>query len=218
MGKEHTMNKLALTEQITRCKYLSIIFSAIFIIGCADTHIVTLKAPVEQLQNLDDYDNDGVIKARDKCAETLLGAAINNDGCGIKNAQIVPFEVDIKFANNSFVIPNSAYIEIQKLAKILNEQQDINILIEGHSSKIGSALVNKTLSENRAKAVANILINDFDIDEARVSSIGYGYERLKKVGDSEESHAENRRIMANLSYTKNVDEIKWTIYTVDETN
>jgi outer membrane protein OmpA-like peptidoglycan-associated protein len=193
-------------------------FSAIFIIGCADTHIVTLKAPVEQLHNLDDYDNDGVIKARDKCAETLFGAAINNNGCGIKNAQIVPFEVDIKFANNSAVIPNSAYIEIKKLAEILNEQQDINILIEGHSSKIGSALVNKVLSDNRAKAVANVLINDFDIDEARVSSIGYGYERLKKYGDSEEVHAENRRIMADLSYTKNVDKIKWTIYTVDEAN
>ena len=212
------MTNLPLIHFIPRSKYLPILFSAMFIIGCADTHIVTLNAPVEQLHNLHDYDSDGVIKVRDKCAETIFGASIDNYGCGIKSTKITAFEVDIKFANNSAVIPSSAYAEIEKLAKILDEHQEVHELIEGHSSKVGSALFNKALSDERAKAVAYVLINDFNIDKNRISSIGYGSERLKETENSEYAHAENRRIIADLLYTQNVDELKWTIYTVDEVN
>ena len=38
------------------------------------------------------------------------------------------------------------------------------------------------------------------------------------MGDTEQDHAVNRRIMAEISHTESIDELKWTIYTVDQTN
>lgn len=218
MSKGRTMNKLSFSQIASAVKYLGVVFAVSFLSACADTRIVTLEGPVQQRHNLTDYDSDGVIKAREKCDETTIGAAIDNYGCGTKIPQIKPFKIDIKFANDSYQLPEQAHGEISKLAKFLEMYPEIKVVIEGHSSKVGSAKLNQKLSNNRAKAVAMMLANVFEINENRIASIGYGYERLEDFGDSEQAHAVNRRIMAEVSHTEHIDVLKWTIYTVDQAN
>lgn len=218
MSKGLTMNKLSFSQIAPAKKYLGFVFAVLFLSACADTRIVTLEESVQQLHNLTDYDSDGVIKAREKCDDTTIGAAIDNYGCGTKTAQKKPFKIDIKFANDSYQLPEQAHGEISKLATFLEMYPEINIVIEGHTSKVGSAKLNKKLSNKRAKAVAIMLANVFEINENRITSIGYGYERLEDLGDSEQAHAVNRRIMAEVSHIEHIDDLKWTIYTVDQVN
>lgn len=199
-------------------KYLISAYAIVFITACADSNIVTLEKTVAQTNDLIDYDRDGVVKARDKCDLTTIGASIDNYGCGTQTATVAPFKIDIKFEQNSFILPSLAYVEIKKLVDFLDKHQEVNVVIEGHTSKVGSVELNQTLSENRAKAVALVLEDDFGVNKKRVSSIGYGFERLKEKGDTEEAHAANRRIIVELSDTKHIDELKWTIYTVDATD
>jgi outer membrane protein OmpA-like peptidoglycan-associated protein len=59
-------------------------------------------------------------------------------------------------------------------------------------------------------------VNTFDIDQARITAIGYGFNKLILEGDDEESHARNRRIVAELSSYKSLTDMKWTIYSVDQ--
>lgn len=191
---------------------------ALFISACADTRIITLDEPVEQLNNLADYDGDGVIKAREKCDGTIDNALIDNYGCGTQFSRIKPLKIDIKFEHNSYDIPTNAYSEIRKLATFLEKYPEIDVLIEGHTSRVGTVEFNQILSNNRAKAVAQVLANDFYINENRISSIGYGFEQLEVVSDTEQAHATNRRIMAEISHTDNIDELEWNIYTVDKVN
>lgn len=211
------MNNLQLTRIGTTTKLLTVIFCAFLITSCAETSIVVMESSVEQLKNLDDYDKDGVIEAREKCANTVLGATIDNYGCGRQTPSIEPLNVDIKFANNSYVIPSSAYGKIKELAEFLEKHQELNVVIEGHTSMVGDGDLNQALSDNRANAVAFVLVNDFNLSEQRVSSVGYGFERLEEEGDTPEAHAINRRIMAELTHTKHVDDMLWTIYTVEQT-
>ena len=217
MNKELTMNKLSFGEIETTAKHLLVAFTVLFLTACADTSVITLEESVQQ-HNLTDYDSDGVINAREKCPETRIGASIDNYGCGSKIAQIKPLKIAINFANNSYELPLHAYDEISKLAEFLTLYPEVNIIIEGHSSKVGTAKLNQALSSERAKAVALMLVNEFKISENRVSSIGYGFDRLKEKGDTEQAHAINRRIMAEVSHTEHIDELKWTIYTVDQAN
>tara|TARA_R110002050_G_scaffold116766_2_gene233265 strand:- start:2139 stop:2777 length:639 start_codon:yes stop_codon:yes gene_type:complete len=212
------MNNLILNRVLLKTKYLATIFFAMLISACADTTIVTLEKSVKQTNDLIDYDRDGVIKAREKCDFTVADAAVDNYGCGTKTPVIEPFKIDIKFANNSSVIPSQGYAEIKKLSEYLEKHPELDILIEGHTSKVGSEALNQTLSENRAKAVVFVLVNDFNIARERVSSIGYGFTRLEEEGNTEEAHAINRRILGRLSHTQNVDVLKWDIYTVDKAN
>ncbi|MCU7375972.1 hypothetical protein PEC18_35575 [Paucibacter sp. O1-1] len=44
--------------------------------------IVELDKPTKQNFDLTDMDSDGVITARERCAGTILGASIDNYGCG----------------------------------------------------------------------------------------------------------------------------------------
>jgi len=215
MSKEQIMY----TNQRIKCsvtKLFSALFAIVLISACSNTSLVPIDASVEQLQNLEDYDSDGVIKARDKCAETVIGATIDNYGCGRQTPSIEPLKVDIKFANNSFVIPSVAYEKIKELAAFLDKHQELRVIIEGHTSQVGDMELNQALSENRASGVAFVLVNDFNIASQRVSSVGYGFERLEEEGDTPEAHAINRRIMADLTHTKHIDDMKWTIYTVDQ--
>jgi outer membrane protein OmpA-like peptidoglycan-associated protein len=212
------MNKFSLDKIQSIAKHSFGVFIAIFISACADTSIVALEDSVAQTNNLKDYDSDGVVKVRDKCDFTVIGASIDNDGCGTQTTKIEPFEIDIHFDNNSSLIPSIAYAEIKKLAEFLEEHKELEMLIEGHTSKVGSEKLNQALSDNRAKAVVFVLINDFNIASERLSSIGYGFERLAEDGDTEEAHAANRRIVGQLSHKEQVDELKWNIYTVDKAN
>lgn len=194
----------------------SLICAALLLAGCAGNDIVKLESSVKQLNDLQDHDRDGVIEAREKCANTVLGATIDNYGCGKQTTYVVPITIDIKFAHDSYRVPSSGMPKVQQLADILQDNEDLTVVIEGHTSKVGPAKVNQVLSENRAKAVASLLINDFNISPERVSSIGYGFERLADYDDTETSHETNRRIMAELSRSVSVDDMIWTIYTVDK--
>jgi len=191
-------------------------FTSIFIASCAAPSLVAIEEPIEQLKNLEDYDSDGVIEERDKCPSTVLGAIIDNYGCGTQTPLIEPFKIDIKFANNSYTIPSSAYGKIKDLAAFLDKNEELLVRIEGHTSNVGDRELNQTLSENRAKAVAFVLVNDFNINEERVSSAGFGFDRLEEEGDTPSAHAINRRIMAELTKTSHIDNMQWTIYTVNQ--
>jgi outer membrane protein OmpA-like peptidoglycan-associated protein len=197
-------------------KVLLCLAVVIFISSCAQTDLVVQESSVEQLHNLDDYDRDGVIEAREKCDGTVLGAAIDNYGCGRKSSTVEPLKIEVKFTNNSSSLPSSAYEKIKELVGFLDKHQELQVHIEGHTSKVGGATLNQRLSEERARAIEYILVNDFNLSRERISSVGYGFENLKEYGDSPEAHAINRRIMAELTHINYVDEMKWTIYSVVE--
>jgi OOP family OmpA-OmpF porin len=215
MAEELIMTNSLINKTITVKRAFGIGLTMLLITACAGKPLQVMEAQVEQLKNLQDYDSDGVIEAREKCADTVLGATINNVGCGTQTTYVEPLNVDIKFANNSYSIPPSAISEIQALAEFLEQRPELRVIIEGHTSKVGAAELNKILSAERAKSVASLLVNDFNIPPERVSSIGYGFEKLADFADNEEAHATNRRILAEFNETVIVDEMKWTIYTVD---
>lgn len=215
MSKELAMNnKKGLSVSLV--PILTTSLTLLLLSACAGKNIVKLDNPTEQLQNLADYDKDGVIEAREKCADTMLGALIDNYGCGTKTSRTHPFEVNIKFENNSFVIPSLAYEKINKLANILEKNEEIKIIVEGHTSKTGLKEVNQKLSEQRAQAVVSMLKNDFKIAEERLDYIGYGFQRLEDKGNTREAHATNRRVIAELTHTEYFDEMEWTIYSVEK--
>lgn len=207
-----------LTKVMSVSKSLLALLVAVFVSACAEPKLVVLEDTVQQTNNLKDYDSDGVVKARDKCDFSTENALVNNDGCGSQTPKIDPFKINITFDNNSSEIPSKDYVEIKKLADFLEAHPELKVMIEGHTSNVGGEELNQTLSANRAEAVVFVLVNDFNIDKERVSSIGYGFSRLKEMGDTEEAHAANRRIMGQLSHIEHIDELKWNIYTVDKAN
>jgi outer membrane protein OmpA-like peptidoglycan-associated protein len=81
---------------------------------------------------------------------------------------------------------------LNKLITFLNKNSTVNIEISGHTDNVGSAESNKVLSENRAKAVYNYLIQN-NISDNRLTYRGYGEEKPISDNNTEKGRALNRR-------------------------
>lgn len=99
---------------------------------------------------------------------------------------------NIQFANNSFALPESAKIELNKLITLLKENPRIQIEIGGHTDNVGAAESNRILSENRAKAIVQFLL-DNQIESGRLRWKGYGATQPIANNTTEAGRAINRR-------------------------
>jgi outer membrane protein OmpA-like peptidoglycan-associated protein len=197
-------------------KYLISVLFSVFISGCSVDVIEMSAEPTVQKFDLTDADGDGVVMARDLCAATLRGADIENSGCATGKVEKIRETLLINFDNNSYLVKPEFYTEIKRIADFMEQYPETKVTIEGHTSKLGSKELNQKLSQNRAQAVKDILVNEFAIDKARVTAVGYGFARVLSEGDNEDIHARNRRVVAEINIEKQIKNMKWTIYSVDQ--
>ena len=99
---------------------------------------------------------------------------------------------NIFFESNSYVLKSSSIAETEILIALLHQHPALTIQINGHTDNIGNDETNQILSENRAKAVYNYLLQQ-GIVATRISYKGYGETRPIAPNDTEEGRAQNRR-------------------------
>jgi len=110
-----------------------------------------------------------------------------------------PVTLNILFGNNKTDVEQKYYPEIEKLATFLKENPASTVVIEGHTDDSGAASYNQTVSEKRAKSIADVLTRTFEVSENRVSAIGYGEDEPLFDNDSAEHREANRRVVAVIS-------------------
>lgn len=197
-------------------KILLTIFLVVSVSACTTQIIDMTPEPTVQKFDLSDSESDGVIQARDDCPETFSGAKINNNGCANEEVGILREKLLVNFSNDSYLVSPEFLPEVKKLAAVMQEFPSLKLTIEGHTSKQGKAEYNKRLSRQRAEAIKNILVTRFAIEQSRIKTIGYGFERLLLEGDDDYINARNRRIVAETITEVQLKDLKWTIYSVDD--
>lgn len=192
------------------------LFFACLLSACSVQIVEMTPEPTPQKFDLTDGEGDGVILARDECPNSSIGAKVGNNGCGTRTIETLRRKIEVNFDTNSFVVKDEYIEEVKKLADFLIEYPETKVTVEGHTSIRGKAEFNKTLSQNRAQAIKDILIERFNIEGKRIIAVGYGFEKLLLEGDDEYIHARNRRIVAEISNDISSTDMKWTIYSVDD--
>jgi OOP family OmpA-OmpF porin len=81
----------------------------------------------------------------------------------------------------------------REIAEVVIDQKSRRISVEGHTDSLGTAAYNERLSEARARAVANTLVNS-GIPRNRVDSRGFGEGRPIATNSSPEGRQRNRRV------------------------
>ncbi|SBS33485.1 Outer membrane porin F precursor [Marinomonas aquimarina] len=165
--------------------------------------------------NIADEDKDGVVNIRDFCDGTAFGLKVDNDGCPDKTVLRQSMNLEVLFDTDKYIIKSYYNSEIQELVDFMNEHPDSTVVIEGHTDSVGSDEYNEVLSRNRANAVVAMLIDEYGIDQERVSGVGYGESRPIASNESAMGRQQNRRVMAEI-YGEQTTQIKrWNIYSVD---
>ncbi len=152
-------------------------------------------APVDASGCPLDSDNDGVYDYLDKCPGTPVGIEVDETGCPriIKKGEKITLHIN--FPTNSFEIDDASKIILDGVAQTMISFPDIKIRAGGFTDNTGSTNYNRTLSENRAKAVVEYL-GSKGVPTDRMSFRGYGEDPQYFIGDNatEEGRAENRRV------------------------
>jgi OOP family OmpA-OmpF porin len=197
--------------------YIMITLLTLAVSACSVNIQEMTPEPTVQKYDLADNEADGIINARDQCQDSFAGANVDNNGCGSDDIEKIRHKLSVNFTPNSFVVEKDFLPAITKLAEFMKDYPSVKLTIEGHTSKRGTKALNKKLSQNRAQSIKNVLVDKFNIDKSRITPIGYGSDKLLLEGDNEYIHARNRRIVAELSIEKSLKNMKWTIYSVDQT-
>lgn len=98
----------------------------------------------------------------------------------------------IQFASGSAVISPESEETLDRVVAALSNSE-VNVTVEGHTDSQGDDAFNEQLSDDRARSVVNHLVAN-GVDEARLSSVGYGEQRPVGDNETEEGRAQNRRI------------------------
>lgn len=117
-----------------------------------------------------------------------------------KDLYLVPIEVgQVVRLNNVFFdfdkwdLRGESFIELDRVVKLLKENQAITIEMGAHTDSRGSDEYNIKLSDNRARSVMNYILSK-GIAPERISSKGYGETVPVATNETDEGRQFNRRV------------------------
>ncbi|MCB0639847.1 MAG: OmpA family protein [Lewinella sp.] len=164
----------------------------------ADDACPDLRGP-RALHGCPDADGDGITDAEDACPD--LAGTLADSGC-----PPVPEEVEtilelvteaVQFETGSARLRPTSLEKLNELVRILGDYPYFYLRIEGHTDSQGAAAKNKQLSEDRARACYNYLLEN-DIAAERMQFVGYGEEQPIADNATAAGRRENRRVMFQL--------------------
>jgi len=113
-------------------------------------------------------------------------------------AEAVRVELDVKFDFDKAQVKPESYGDIKNLADFLTQYPQTTTVVEGHTDSVGCDAYNQTLSERRANAVRDVLVNQYGVGGERVNAVGYGETRPVADNASADGRAVNRRVEAEV--------------------
>ncbi|RIV43903.1 OmpA family protein [Flagellimonas pelagia] len=146
-----------------------------------------------------DSDGDGVLDKDDQCPD--VAGTVANNGCPEVTEevqkQLNDYARTILFDTGKSSIKAESTSVMVDIIQILNEYPNAKFTVEGHTDSQGSDATNQALSEKRANAVRDFLI-DKGISASRLTAIGYGESKPIATNNTRAGRAQNRRVEINL--------------------
>ncbi len=99
----------------------------------------------------------------------------------------------ITFDVGKSVIKPESMGEINRIVKLMTDNPELKFEVQGHTDNTGNAANNQKLSEARANAIVNKLV-EMGIAANRLSSVGKGQTSPIADNSTEEGRAKNRRV------------------------
>lgn len=165
--------------------------------GSSNKKTATEVAPEPVADVCSDSDNDGVCDNVDKCPGTPANVTVDADGCPAVS-EVVRVELDVKFDFDKSKVKEESYGDIKNLADFMKQYPQTTTTVEGHTDSVGTDAYNQKLSERRANAVRDVLVNQYGVERNRVQSVGYGESRPVADNATDAGRAVNRRVEAEV--------------------
>jgi OOP family OmpA-OmpF porin len=142
------------------------------------------------LQNSGSYYYQTLLTVKSMQQEVTADASSIADELS-KSGHIALYGIHFETAKAT-ILPDSETV-LAEVAKMLQQNSDVKVRIEGHTDNVGSAAANQTLSEKRAQAVVAWL-SSHGIESSRLQAKGWGASKPVDDNATEDGRAKNRRV------------------------
>ena len=146
------------------------------------------KAEITTLQRMDKEEIAGMLD------KNIRDMGISNTTVEKTDEGITISLENIQFEADSAHLLPAEKEKIEKIGKLLSNYPDYELLISGHTALAGKAEDRQVLSEQRAAAVANYLIELGVREQHHVFTRGFGAEKPIAPNTTEANMARNRRV------------------------
>ena len=123
-----------------------------------------------------------------------IGAALDQGGAVVLE--------DLVFASGAAALAEGDYASLAALAAWLEANPDGTLALVGHTDASGSLAANIALSERRAEAVAQALVDAYGVEAGRISAEGVGFLAPRATNQTEAGRQKNRRVEAVVTSTR----------------
>lgn len=177
----------------------------------ANDELKKREARVAELEAILKQKDDATNDLKKKLSDALLGF----EGKGLtitqKNGKVyVSMDESLLFASGSTTVESKGIEALKKVAKVLEQNPDINVMIEGHTDDVpmagkGEIKDNWDLSVMRATSIVKIIIKNSDVDPKRLTASGRGEYYPVDPAKTPEARKKNRR--TEIILTPKLDEL-----------
>jgi OOP family OmpA-OmpF porin len=123
-----------------------------------------------------------------------IGAALGQEGRAVL--------ADLDFASGAAALTGDDYPSLAALAAWLAANPEATIALVGHTDASGSLAANISVSERRASAVAQVLVDRYGVDGDRITARGVGFLAPRATNQTDEGRRKNRRVEAVVTSTR----------------
>jgi chemotaxis protein MotB len=169
------------------------------------------EARVAELESTLKHKDDATNELKKKLSDALLGF----EGKGLtitqKNGKVyVSMDESLLFASGSTTVETKGADALKKLAKVLEQNRDINVLIEGHTDDVpmvgkGEIKDNWDLSVMRATSIVKIIMKNGNVDPKRLTAAGRG--EYFPIDPSKTTDARKKNRRTEIILTPKLDEL-----------
>lgn len=176
----------------------------------AEQNAQRISGQIDELMAVSNAARGGAKAAQDTADAAVAGVNATNQRIGAIDDYVVQSTSTVNFKVGSSVLLPDAKSQLDQVAQTALTMKGYVLEVTGFASADGDAKKNKALSQRRAQAVIDYLVETHNIPLRRIST-SYGFGELQAVADNatREGREQNRRvevkIMASRGLNQNVE-------------
>jgi outer membrane protein OmpA-like peptidoglycan-associated protein len=181
----------------------------------AEQNAQRISGQIDELMAISNAARGGARAAQETADAAVAGVNATNQRISALDDYVVQSTATVNFRVNSAVLSPEAKMQLDEVALATQTLKGYTIEVTGFASAEGGTQLNKRLSQRRAQAVIDYLVENHNIPLRRIGT-SYGFGELQAIADNttREGRQQNRRVEVKLLVSRGLNqnvEVKQTV-------
>jgi outer membrane protein OmpA-like peptidoglycan-associated protein len=183
-------------------------------VGPAETRLTAaeenarrVSGQIDELMAISNAARGGAKAAQETADAAIAGVNATNERISAMDDFVVQSTATVNFRVNSAILSPEAKTSLDEVASAATSMKGYVIEVTGFASADGSTAKNKALSQRRAQAVIDYLVETHNVPLRRIGQ-SYGFGELQAVADNttREGREQNRRVEVKLLVSRGLNQ------------